>query len=541
MLLRSVFITIVISVLISSVSAQARTDVIYTCSRVELEKEVLKLSNQLKDADAKIRAKAIRNLTCQHPLTPSAKLNRLLLLSLKDSSSSVREAAAQSLPYSLGKEAVPDLLYAAGDTNPNVRAHIATPLGAFANQPKVQKKLLLLLKDDVALVRVNAIKAIRNGPKELWLPEIINGMKDTSPEVRRISTWIAAHSRNRGVVKSLIAALSEQDEKVRRYAIGGLSVFEAEAALEPLKRIIDDPESKIRLQAVRAYAIIGKEQVLQILVNFLSEKDADFRSAIAKAWGEINLEATAPHLLNLLNDNEPVVRKTALQALGKMKHENITTALIKAIDDKDESVRKTAVEVISERGDKATISILVEKIQIKEFTPKEAVIDAALKFLDKRFIPILIALPETMQKFDRHSRVIALKKFKDRRVVSAIIESLKDPYNNVRLEAIKFLHANIDKKYLKHFLIAVNDKERCVRKFATEGLGIIAGPLAIQALEEAVQDDDIIVKRSAIEALKKINTDKTRRILNRSSLHQSLKRKNNSEDNVLLLGCDFLF
>ena len=54
---------------------------------------------------------------------------------------------------------------------------------------------------------------------------------------------------------------------------------------------------------------------------------------------------------------------------------------------------------------------------------------------------------------------------------------------------------------------ALKDNESIVREYAAESLGEIGDPRAVEALKEALKDEDLDVRSAAKEALAKIEND----------------------------------
>jgi HEAT repeat protein len=85
--------------------------------------------------------------------------------------------------------------------------------------------------------------------------------------------------------------------------------------------------------------------------------------------------------------------------------------------------------------------------------------------------------------------------------VDQLIDRLKDPDFNVRIEAAKALGKTNDSRAVEPLIAALNDANRRVRHKAAESLGEIKDPRAVEPLLAALKGPDIYQKQYAADAL----------------------------------------
>ncbi len=108
--------------------------------------------------------------------------------------------------------------------------------------------------------------------------------------------------------------------------------------------------------------------------------------------------------------------------------------------------------------------------------------------------------------------------------------AVSDPDPEVRKEAVDTLGDFEDKSVLGVFTyILLNDPDENVRKAAADELGDIHHPYSLDALAKALKDESALVRKEAIEGLKKIKKNtKSKQIDERTREDREIE-ENNSE------------
>jgi HEAT repeat protein len=207
---------------------------------------------------------------------------------------------------------------------------------------------------------------------------------------------------------------------------------------------------KLRLQAANILGQLNDLRAVPPLINALGDEHFAVRGQAAIGLGALGDPASAPELINVLkNDDEAWVRKEAAKALGKVRHEKTAPALVEALKDKRWKVRLAAATSLGNVGGAEAVNALV------------MVLDNALEAKEVRDAA-LASLTQLREHIDAGTQVMTLKR----------------------------------------------DPDRVKRSRAARLLGVIAGPLAVDALLDGLKDEEIAVRLTVIETLEKLGDPK---------------------------------
>jgi len=203
---------------------------------------------------------------------------------------------------------------------------------------------------------------------------------------------------------------------------------------------------KLRLQAANILGQLNDLRAVPPLINALGDDHFAVRGQAAIGLGALGDPASATALIEVLKtDDEAWVRKEAAKALGKIRHEKTTPALVEALKDKRWKVRLAAATSLGTVGGATSVDSLV------------TVLDNALEAKEVREAA-LASLTQLREHIDAGTQVMTLKR----------------------------------------------DPDRTKRSRAARLLGVIAGPLAVDALLDGLKDDEISVRLTVIETLEKL-------------------------------------
>ena len=207
---------------------------------------------------------------------------------------------------------------------------------------------------------------------------------------------------------------------------------------------------KLRLQAANILGQLNDLRAVPPLINALGDEHFAVRGQAAIGLGALGDSASAVALIDVLtNDKEAWVRKEAAKALGKVRHEKTAPALVEALKDKRWKVRLAAAASLGTVGNSGSVDSLV------------TVLDNALEAKEVRDAA-LASLTQLREHIDAGTQVMTLKR----------------------------------------------DQDRVKRSRAARLLGVIAGPLAVDALLDGLNDQEISVRLTVIETLEKLGDPK---------------------------------
>lgn len=209
-----------------------------------------------------------------------------LIRRFKDEPNFISEQIVAEL-YEIGEAAVLPLIDALKDEDSGVRYYSTLAL-EFINDPRAIKPLYPLLKDDDGELRYEVALA---------LPRF--GIEDTS---------------------FFLAALNDNDWRMRSSAAIVLGENSTQEALEPISKLLKDEIEDVRWSAVEALGRLGSKEAVPFVIEVASDKSKRVRWRVAAVLGKLADEQALPTLDYLcLNDPDPSVREIATEAVKKLR------------------------------------------------------------------------------------------------------------------------------------------------------------------------------------------------------------------------------
>jgi HEAT repeat protein len=338
------------------------------------------------------------------------------------------------------------------------------------------------------------------------------------------------------IIKPLIAALSSDDENVRKEAIEALSQL-GKLAVEPLIQALSSDDGKVCIGAATALGRIGDLRAIEPLINALKDYSEAVRLASAEALAKIGEPAVEPliqalnsdswlvrsgaanalgkigdpravePLINALKDESWQVRLAAANALGSMGDPRAVEPLISALSDNNENVRLAAIAALTSIGEPA-IGPLINALQDDNEDILEGAVDVLSRIGDPAIEPLLNAINIDVNINDNvnwkgwYRAIDALARIGDP-AVEPLINALG--YDNwvVRSGAIDAL-AKMGDPAVEPLINALSNGNAYIRRGAIEALAKIGDPRAVEPLIQVLNDNDLLIRSRAIEALGKI-------------------------------------
>lgn len=291
------------------------------------------------------------------------------------------------------------------------------------------------------------------------------------------------HSRH---MRSLVNGLTSDDKQTQASAAAEL------IAMEQFMDAITGEPVETRVKAAGALESLGNDAAVKQAVAFLKDPDKPVRDRLVVTLKHIgaNSNKNVKELVVGLKDGDAYVRKGTIAALTDA-HDGIgpKPGVIKAIVD----LMKAEGGARGPGGD-----VLGNSLFLTDGAKQESV-------------PLLLAQLQDKDEGVRGGAAEALGKVGDPRAIAALKDTMAKDTAQVRRRAIGAIALIADRSgedSLTESIKNVNDDKEA-RAQAASGLGKIASPTAISTLIEALNDDDLALRTSAVAALARAGRPKS--------------------------------
>ncbi|MFZ2957063.1 MAG: HEAT repeat domain-containing protein [Candidatus Ozemobacteraceae bacterium] len=359
---------------------------------------------------------------------------------VSDRLSAIQEVGAHRL-----ESAVPLLIEALNDPNPDISAAAASSLGNIGDPRAIDPLLELVRKNDERMLseapqevlEENASQAKNVSPsdhsttenpeinpfryKEMTLFRIdlfskeyfqadgipiprkelvVKGLKDDNQQIRKIAAKIAIGLEDPDLVPSLIETMQnlKEEESVRYLAAEALGGMHDGRIVDPLIAALQDQNVAVRYSAATALSRCREEKALDALVSAISDPNEFVRSSVAYALGNINNAKSSEALLAALDDEQDIVRFSVAKALGTIGGEAVLEGLKQRMETSGGRFKVTVVEALGQIKDDRAFEILRTALRDED---SEIVYRSSLALMNQDSLDALDDLIEASRRIDQ--------------------------------------------------------------------------------------------------------------------------------------------
>lgn len=478
-----------------------------------------------------------------------------LISALKFEDPATRMRAAHSLGHRGQKEAVPHLLAALAQLEPDhgVRSRIYLALGQLKAQAAAVALFDCLDRESREELRGDcawALGGLGRGPGRDRVRDRLIAVLDRERHalVRRRAVEALGRHGDTAAVAALaaIAVGSDPSGRVRTMlqaeAIAALGATGHADAAAPLLVLLNRASGeRDALPIVRALAGIGAPAAKKPLTALLGRaRDPRLRTAVAVALASIGDRDTAATLTGLLGDPVPMVQLAAIRALETQGRKDRAPAvaayardLAKNLFARDGPARsRAATQVVVEaslldaalgtlvaldaaRGLDVLLTASRRRAAARATTADIVVANAlyrvrrtainGLGYTESGTAAAFLAGPDGLEDPDSRLRAAAVRSIAvlgRKNATAAVAGKLKDSRTEVRMAAARALGRLGDRRAVAPLIGALADRHAQVRRLAAESLGYLADPAAQAPLRQsAARDGSPIVRKAARFAL----------------------------------------
>ncbi len=481
----------------------------------------------------------------------------LLAKKLQSRDSEARREAAVDLGLA-GKEGVPLLLHALGDTDWRVRKTAVEALVSMAGEGILRDLIQALSSHDNAGARNSAIEALILIGSAAVNP-LLSSLDTPDSDVCKFIVDILGDIRDRRAVPSLIHRLDDPDENIRVAAAEALGKIKDRRAVDALLTCLGRSDRGwLDYAAAEALGEIGDERALEALIAALGR--SSLREPVLESLGKIGNVKTVGPLISGLSDPLRIVREVSTIAITAIYRKS--TPLERAelvqkvrgeagpetINFVEEmlttsgiGLQKACIMLLGWTGEESSIRKLLSLL--KEEDMEEPVV-LALNTLSREMLPVLLdylkddnallrravarvlgatqgadaegPLMQLLQDENGHVRSTAaeaLGRQKSTKAIPSLLELLTDEYENVQEAAIRALAAIGDESVLDPLLKDFTSRDVPMRKNIALLLGSFSSGKAGDALAFALKDEESDVRKAVVHALGNFPPEKAHRPL----------------------------
>jgi HEAT repeat protein len=304
-------------------------------------------------------------------------INAEVLSSLRDGDSARR---ALLLPLVGRASARLEVVLCLRDPEPEVRAAACGALARLGDVGAVAPLFALLcdVSPHVSQAAVNAIVSLGSNETERLA---LIAAKSVNPQERRGGVRIVSTFGYRSGLAVLLAAIEDEDERLRDIALPGLALLDGAKALEALLTAATEGTMRTRTAAVRALGLASANpRVEEVLRASLQHADPWIRYHACHALGRRKDVASTDALVVLLDDEAGQVRIAAVEALSHMPGNIAKQVLRTAATSKDPDMQRAAVVGLGIRGDPDVLPTLLEATRSHEVATRLVALSALVGF-----------------------------------------------------------------------------------------------------------------------------------------------------------------
>lgn len=388
---------------------------------------------------------------------------------------------------------------------------IITPDDVFSFKDKrdVEELIMALFYTDDSLVRYRAAEALGNLEEKISVDFLIDTLDDDDGAVRKMAAYALGEIGDKKATNPLIKSIENENRDYMEICIFALGEIGGKKAIEYLIWVLEwDEEHEIRCMAADALAKVGSYRAVPALIAALKDENNIVRYSAADALGELGDERAVNPLINALNDESWQVRKCSLNALRKIRKLPFQT-LISLLNEEDPHVKERAISIIERTGDAKFIPYLQAMINDEDPDVCECV-GLALKTLKtkkNRKNNVNQLSKSKIKNNNKKQPINGLGNISSDEALDILIEALSENDPDIRNRAAKALGEINDPIAVPHLINALNDENASVQWRVLEALAKIKEP-AVLPLIGALSDEDPDIRSGAACALGEIGDNR---------------------------------
>ena len=324
---------------------------------------------------------------------------------------------------------------------------------------------------------------------------VLAALSDTDPAMRKYAAMCLRDSRDNRTVPALLTLLNDPNPNIRAAVIEALQEIADPRAVKPLSIVWQtDKEERLRNQAFSALLSIADMRITDTLLAML--QDPDKCKLAIEALGEVGDDRAFEPLMAILKDDNTPQGSNALIELGAFGDPRVADYVLPKLTPES----GTAYFILDSLDPRVIPPIL------KNIDTYKWMVSGLRKLHDERAVDILIRLAgDKLEK--RQTRCFAIEALggiNDSRAVPTLIKSLQEKTTDdisLCYTAIEALGNIGDAQTIPALLPLLENKDEQIRSAVVVALRKIQSPLAIDGLLTLTKTTDYFMRNEALYAL----------------------------------------
>ncbi len=483
---------------LNDADARVRRNVAETFAKIAYKRAVPRLIQLLRDKNIDVRIAAAKGLVGN----ADRRVLKPFIALLESRHAALREQAALGLEIIPDASAVPPLISAASDADASVRLAAARALGPNKD-PRAVPVLITMLKDQYADIREAAASALGWMRNRQAVTPLIYALRKGHDALRLEAALSLGSIKDRRAFRPLLRAMGDRDETVRTGAVEALGALGDIRATPYILAAMKRARGNVRYACLKVLGILKDRRAVGALIRELKSTDAHCRELAAFGLGMIGDKQATPPLIACALAH---VDSACMWALRKIKDPRARRTLVRSMGSAKTTVRLNSAWALGELADRRAVKDLLRATKDGESAVRMAVALALGKLKHRVAVPALLGMLKDADGMVRANAAWALGNIGDRRtkvLVGLVSMLVTDTEVSPRESAARSLGMLGDKRTARALRMALRDKVASVRYRALGALSRIKGLYAADAIIEAAQDNDYLVRREALKIMKK--------------------------------------
>jgi HEAT repeat protein len=317
-------------------------------------------TERLRSPDATVRSDAALTLgkleAAEAPAAVVAEAIDALSRILDDPDEYVRKSAVHALGRLRSRDprALEGIRFALGDRSEQVVQEAVTQVQQAVDAGAVEGLIRVLGRRERTLQNLASQALVRIGAPAVR--PLLETFKDRNLRRRVHNQVLRIIEDIKGrAVEPLLAALEDDNQYVRAYAVALLGRLGDERAVEPLVRLfLTDP--RLQETVVNTLPRLEERGVLEAPSG---DRDVQLPKEVAAAFRRLAGPETAEALRAAVAGGNPKVRKFALRALFEVEGPGAKETLLGLLRDEDAEIQRLAIRLLGKLHDKSVIEPLL--------------------------------------------------------------------------------------------------------------------------------------------------------------------------------------